>query len=114
MENASVQIDETASSQHQNQPDGSPKLSDLLTRLEPVSTPNSNATGPSPLVAETVPGDFLTAPQLAQKLNVSLKAIRKWSLSGKLMYVKMGRLVRYNWPEIERRLLTGRLLVERS
>jgi len=113
MENESVQNQDTASSQPKDRQNGTGKLSDLLTNLEPASTPSS-ATGPSPLVAEAASGDFLTAPQLAQKLNVSLKAIRKWSLSGRLMYVKMGRLVRYSWPDIEKRLLTGRLLVERS
>jgi hypothetical protein len=113
MENEFVQNQEPAKSQPQVRPDDGTKLSDLLNRLEPV-TPPISATELSPSVAETVTGDFLTAPQLAQKLNVSLKAVRKWSLSGKLMYVKMGRLVRYYWPDIEKRLLTGRLLVERS
>jgi hypothetical protein len=113
MENESVLKSEAAAGQLQDHSEGIDKFSDFLDHQEPVPTPSS-ATESAPLITKAVDGNFLTAPQLAQKLNVSLKAIRKWSLSGRLMYVKMGRLVRYHWPEIEKRLLTGRLLVERS
>ena len=55
--------------------------------------------------------EFLTAKQLAKMLNVSEKAIWKWR--GRLPAIKMGRLVRFSRHEIEKRLLTGTLLVDK-
>ena len=57
--------------------------------------------------------EYLTAKELATKLNVSQKTVQKWRALGKLPIVKMGRLVRFPRQEIEKRLLTGCLLVDR-
>jgi len=54
--------------------------------------------------------EFLTGKQLAGKLNVSLKAVIKWTAARRLPYVKMGRVNRYPRIEIEKRLLSGQLL----
>ena len=112
MENESIPTPESAVSKPESPKEEAAKVAEVSASAESISAKSGLAESPEPTprVNELVDGDFLTAPQLARKLNVSLKAIRKWSLSGKLMCVKMGRLVRYNWPEIEKRLLTGKLL----
>lgn len=56
--------------------------------------------------------DFLTAEQLATKLNVSKKSITKWTLARRLPRVKMGKATRYYRPEIEKRIKNGSLLTE--
>jgi hypothetical protein len=56
--------------------------------------------------------DFLTAPELAAKLNVSLKSIVNWTQARRLPIIKMGRINRYPWQEIQKRLLSGNLLFE--
>ena len=58
--------------------------------------------------------EYLNAVQLSRKLNVSLKVVRKWTQARRLPYVKMGRLNRYPRVEIERRLLSGSLLLEKT
>ncbi|HUI90841.1 MAG TPA: helix-turn-helix domain-containing protein [Chitinivibrionales bacterium] len=116
MESESTLIPKSTASQPESPKEEAAKVGETSACKEPISAENRvvESPKPAPTSSEVVDGDFLTAPQLARKLNVSLKAIRKWSLSGRLMYVKMGRLVRYYWPEIEKRLLTGRLLSEKE
>ena len=57
--------------------------------------------------------DFLTAPELAAKLNVSLKSVINWTQARRLPVIKMGRVNRYPRIEIEKRLLSGRLLLDK-
>lgn len=58
--------------------------------------------------------EYLDAPQLAAKLNVSLKSVINWTQARRLPVIKMGRVNRYPRIEIERRLLTGRLLLDKQ
>jgi excisionase family DNA binding protein len=64
-------------------------------------------TGASPEV------EYLNARQLAKKLNVSLKAIVKWTATRRLPCCKMGRIWRYPRNEIEKRLVSGKLLLDK-
>jgi excisionase family DNA binding protein len=57
--------------------------------------------------------EYLDAPQLAAKLNVSLKSVINWTQARRLPFVKMGRVNRYPRNEIEKRLLSGRLLIDK-
>ena len=57
--------------------------------------------------------EFLTAPELAVKLNVSLKSVINWTQARRLPVIKMGRINRYPRIEIEKRLLTGSLLLNK-
>lgn len=56
---------------------------------------------------------YLTARQLAEKLNVSLKAVINWTAARRLPCIKMGRMNRYPRFEIEKRLLAGNLLLDK-
>ena len=58
--------------------------------------------------------EYLNAGQLAQWLNVSAKSIAKWHGQRRLPYIKVGRLTRFPRHEIERRLLSGKLLYDRK
>jgi excisionase family DNA binding protein len=58
--------------------------------------------------------EYFTPKELAVKLNVSLKAVQKWTYQRKLPMVKIGRLNRYSRIEIEKRLLNGNLLFDRE
>lgn len=59
-----------------------------------------------------IESEYLTAQQLATKLNMSLKAIVNWTQARRLPAVKMGRVWRYPRYEIEKRLLSGKLLID--
>ncbi len=44
--------------------------------------------------------ELLTTEQVAVRLNVAIKTVRKWRYEGQLLVVKVGkRLVRYKWWE---------------
>ena len=58
--------------------------------------------------------EYLSAPELAEKLNVSLKSVINWTQARRLPCIKMGRINRYPRVEIEKRLLSGRLLIDRQ
>ena len=62
---------------------------------------------------DSIESDFLTAPELAAKLNVSLKSIVNWTQARRLPCIKMGRVNRYPRVEIEKRLLSGNLLLDK-
>jgi hypothetical protein len=64
------------------------------------------ASGPEP--------EYLTSKQLAGKINVSLKAVVTWTAARRLPGAyKMGRVWRYQWREIEKKLLSGNLLYDK-
>jgi excisionase family DNA binding protein len=67
----------------------------------------------NPTLAIQQEPEYLSARQLAEKLNVSLKAVVKWTQARRLPFVKMGRMNRYPRVEIEKRLLSGRLLFDK-
>jgi hypothetical protein len=59
--------------------------------------------------------EYLTGKQLAGKINVSLKAVVKWTAARRLPGAyKMGRVWRYQWREIEKKLLSGNLLYDKK
>lgn len=63
-------------------------------------------------MSETVK-EYLTAKELAEMLNMSLKFIIKHTQSGRIPgKTKIGRLWRYRKSDIEKRLLSGQLLLD--
>jgi predicted DNA-binding transcriptional regulator AlpA len=58
--------------------------------------------------------EYLSAEQLAKKLSVSPKSVRKWTQKRKLPgVVRLGkRCIRYRLVDIEKRLLSGELLLD--
>jgi hypothetical protein len=55
--------------------------------------------------------EYLTAKQLAGKLNMSIRSIVKWTAQHRIPgAVKMGYHWRYSSTEISKRLLSGQLL----
>ena len=51
---------------------------------------------------------LLTTAQVAKKLNIAEKTVRKWRYEGLLPAVKVGkRLVRYRWRDIREWLRTN-------
>jgi excisionase family DNA binding protein len=57
--------------------------------------------------------EYLNARQLAGKLNVSVKAVIKWTAARRLPACRMGRIWRYPRHEIEKRLISGKLLLDK-
>lgn len=55
--------------------------------------------------------DFFKTNELATYLNVSKKSIEKWRSQNRLPAVKVGYSWRYRKREIEKRLLSGQLLL---
>ena len=52
--------------------------------------------------------DFFSPPELARKLNMSLKWVVKHTQARRIAgQVKIGRLWRYNKIEVEKRLISG-------
>jgi len=43
---------------------------------------------------------LLKAPELADKLGISIKTIRKWTCEKKIPYIKLGSSVRFREDEI--------------
>jgi excisionase family DNA binding protein len=77
---------------------------------------NSDATNDRTFCPDQPAGpeaEYLTARQLAEKVNVSLKAVVKWTAARRLPCCKMGRVWRYPVREIEKRLLSGNLLYDK-
>lgn len=54
--------------------------------------------------------EYLTARQLAGKVNVSLQAVQKWTRARRIPCAKCGYHWRYPSNEINKRLLSGQLL----
>ena len=50
----------------------------------------------NPMIAEK----FLTSDELAEALNVSVHAIRKWRMQGKIPYLKFGRSLRFRASDV--------------
>lgn len=56
--------------------------------------------------------EYLTGKQLAEKLNVSLKAVQTWTAKRRIPgAVKIGYHWRYSSTEISKRMLSGQLLL---
>lgn len=56
--------------------------------------------------------DFLTAPQLATKIKMSIAFVEKYTHSHRLPgMVRMGRFWRYRIADVEKQLLTGQILL---
>ena len=59
--------------------------------------------------------EYLTPQELADKLGMSIKFIRKHTQTGRIPgIVRCGRMVRYNEAEIHKRLLSGKLLLDKE
>ena len=60
-----------------------------------------------------ITSDYYTPVQLAAKLNVSMKFIRKHTATKRLPGIlKVGSLVRYRKTDVNRALLNGKILLD--
>lgn len=50
---------------------------------------------------------LLTVPQVADRLNVTQACIRRWILERKITTIKLGRLTRIPFTEIDRLMTAG-------
>ncbi len=63
---------------------------------------------------ESLDPEYLSPKQLADKLNMSLKWVEKHTQEHRIPgQVKMGRVWRYHWIEIQKHLISGQLLLEK-
>lgn len=70
---------------------------------------------PLPILDGVEPGSLLTPRQLAQRLNISLKWVEKHTQERRIPgQVKVGRVWRYEWVEIEKRIVAGKILLEKA
>jgi hypothetical protein len=61
---------------------------------------------------ETQPESLLTPLQLADRLNISLKWVETHTQEHRIPgQVKVGRVWRYNWIEVQRRMFSGQVLL---
>jgi len=59
--------------------------------------------------------EYLTPRQLAGKLNMSLKWVEKHTQGHRIPgQVKIGRAWRYDWIEVQKKILSGQLLLDRG
>ena len=61
--------------------------------------------------AGDVEPEYLTAVQVARKLSMSLGAVQKWTTQRRIPATKCGYHWRYPSNEINKRLLSGQLLL---
>lgn len=54
--------------------------------------------------------EYMTARQLAGKINCSIKAVQKWTAQRRIPCVKIGYHWRYPVVDINKRLLSGQLV----
>ena len=60
----------------------------------------------------TLPGqkpadEYLTKPEVAERLRKTIRTIDNWMKRGILPYYKMGRSVSFKWSDVERHLDTN-------
>jgi hypothetical protein len=56
---------------------------------------------------------LLTPRELANRLQISIKWVEKQTQNRRIPgQVKVGRVWRYSWVEIQRRMLSGQILLE--
>ncbi len=59
-------------------------------------------------------GSLITPKQLAERLGISLKWVEKHTQERRIPgQVKVGRVWRYEWVEIQKRIITGEILLEK-
>jgi predicted DNA-binding transcriptional regulator AlpA len=59
------------------------------------------------------PEPLLSPEQLANKLNMSLKWVEKHTQERRIPgQVKVGRVWRYNWIEVQKRMISGQVLLD--
>lgn len=59
------------------------------------------------------PEPFLSPEQLANKLNMSIKWVEKHTQEHRIPgQVKVGRVWRYNWIEVQKRMISGQVLLD--
>lgn len=51
----------------------------------------------------TTPGalDFLTKPEVAERLRKSVRCVDGWMKSGRLSHIKIGRSVLFRWSDVQ-------------
>jgi excisionase family DNA binding protein len=54
------------------------------------------------LSAVSAPKQYLTAKEVARRLSLSVKTVRRWTKDGKLKPVMVGQRLRYDLAEIDR------------
>lgn len=47
---------------------------------------------------------FLDKRQLAARLNMTVRTIENWQKRGILPYIRIGKVVRFHWPEVVQQL----------
>ena len=52
--------------------------------------------------------DFLTAKQLAKRLNLSPETIKKWAIRGKIPHIRISpKVLRFDWQKVKETLQGG-------
>jgi len=46
------------------------------------------------------PNGFLTKRELAVRLKMTVRTVENWQRRGILPYMKIGKVVRFHWPEV--------------
>lgn len=61
------------------------------------------------------PDSLLTPRELAGRLNMSLKWVEKHTQDRRIPgQVKVGRVWRYAWVEVQKRIIAGKILLEKT
>lgn len=48
------------------------------------------------------PPEWIDAPEVARRFNIGLRTLARWTRHHKLPHIKAGRLVRYNWADLQK------------
>jgi excisionase family DNA binding protein len=58
---------------------------------------NANTPG---LTANASPDELLEKPETASRLKVSKRTLDAWMRDGRVPFLKIGKTVRFRWPEV--------------
>jgi excisionase family DNA binding protein len=65
-----------------------------------MTDPNQNTTA----AQAAQPEGFIEKPEVARRLNKTIRTVDNWMTRGILPYYKMGRSVSFRWSEVEAHL----------
>jgi excisionase family DNA binding protein len=71
--------------------------------MESQDTAATDVTGPP----NDLQGELLTKKELAARLKVATRTLENWQSRGILGCIRVGKVVRFHWPDVVRNLKTN-------
>jgi len=55
---------------------------------------------PTPIRVESADHELLDKTETAKRLKISTRCLDEWMRSGRVVYLKIGKTVRFRWPDV--------------